>query len=62
MDVSRYTPEQADAYWREMGEPPSSRLYLRTIYFDGEEITVAAPCPPKESKPMRPNEMTGDGS
>ena len=39
------TPEQADAYWQAMGEPPSSRAYLRTIHFDGQPVTVSAPQP-----------------
>jgi hypothetical protein len=39
------TPEQADAFWLRMGEPDSSRAYLRTIYFDGEPVTVAALTP-----------------
>ena len=39
------TPDQADAYWRKMGEPESSRRYLRTIYFDGQPVTVSAPQP-----------------
>lgn len=37
------TPEQADQYWERMGEPPSSRAYLRTIYFDGQPVVVREP-------------------
>jgi len=43
MDMQTATPEQADKYWRDLGEPPSSRAYLRTIYFNGEPVTVQAP-------------------
>ena len=40
------TPEQARQYYRDKGEPPSSVEYLmRTIYFDGQPVTVSAPQP-----------------
>ena len=54
------TPEQADAYWRDMGEPASRRAYLRTIYFNGEPVAVQAPCPERASKPVYPATETGD--
>lgn len=54
MNLQYTTPEQADKHWREMGEPPGSRKYLRTIYFDGEAVVVPAP------SRNYPNTETGD--
>jgi hypothetical protein len=56
MQTPTATPEQADKYWRDMGEPPSSRAYLRTIYFDGQPVVV------REPAGFAPCELSGDAS
>lgn len=54
MNPHYVTPEQAEKHWQEMGEPPASRKYLRTIYFDGQPVTV------REPSRNYPNTETGD--